>query len=108
MKRLSWSALLFTFFAITQNLLAANLPLTFHWNSANEAPVLRVETYEIKEGPHDELRIHFNPADAKVLQALTAQNLGKTLILKQGERILATPKIKAAITGQDFVVNHRK
>ncbi len=108
MKRLSWSALLLIFFAITKNLLATNLPLTFHWNSANEAPALRVETYEIKEGPQHELRIHFNPADAKALQTLTAQNFGKTLILKQGERALARPTIKAAITGQDFVVNHSK
>lgn len=108
MKRLSWAALLFAFVGIAGNLNAAMLPLTFHENDAQQTPVLRVEAYEIKEGPNQELRIHLNAEDAKGLQQLTAKNIGKTLILKQGERVLATPTIKAAITGQDFVVNHRK
>jgi preprotein translocase subunit SecD len=54
------------------------------------------------------IRIHLNAEDAKFLQNMTAKNLGRTLILMQGERVLASPTIRAAIQGQDFVVTLKK
>lgn len=104
MKRLSWSALFFALAMLASSLSANPLPLTFHWSESAAPPALRVESYEMKAGPNQELRIHLNPKDAKVLQDMTANNLGRTLILKQGERVLASPTIRAAIQGQDFVV----
>jgi hypothetical protein len=108
MKRLSWNTLLFALLMIAQSLAAGPLPLTFHWTETTAAPALRVESYEMKEGPNQELRIHLNAEDAKALQALTARNMGRTLIVKQGERTLASPTIRAAIEGQDFVVTMKK
>jgi hypothetical protein len=108
MKRLSWSALFFALVMIASSLSAAPLPLTFHWSDNAATPALRVESYEMKEGPNQELRIHLSPEDAKILQQMTAKNLGRTLILKQGERVLASPTIRAAIQGQDFVVTLKK
>ena len=108
MKRLSWSALFFALAMIASSLSATPLPLTFHWSDSVAPPALRVESYDMKEGPNQELRIHLNPEDARVLQEMTAKNLGRILILKQGERVLASPTIRAAIQGQDFVVTLKK
>lgn len=108
MKRLMRSALFFALTLSAHILSATPLPLTFHWAEGATAPVLRVERYEMKEGPNKELRIHLHPEDAKALQDMTARNLGRTLILKQGERVLAAPKIRAAIQGQDFVVTMKE
>jgi hypothetical protein len=93
---------------IAQSLSATSVPLTFHWSESAAPPALSVESYELKDGPNQELRIHLSPEDAKVLQDMTAKNIGRTLILKQGERILASPTIRAAIQGQDFVVTMKK
>jgi hypothetical protein len=108
MKRFSWTALFFVLFSLAHTALAATLPLTFHGSDPSAPPLLRVAAYEMKEGPNHELRIHLNAEDAKALQTITAKNLGRTLVVKQGEQVLASPTIRAAITGQDFVVSLKK
>ncbi|WP_141731095.1 hypothetical protein [Oligoflexus tunisiensis] len=108
MKKLSWGALFVELSLMSPLLLAKALPLSFHLTEESEPSVLTVLDYEMKKMGDHELSVRLKPEDAKALGQITSQNLGRRLILKQGERVLASPAIKAAIQGPDFVVSTKK
>jgi len=102
MRRFFIGAPLLVLFSFASFLSAASLQLHFQVVKPPLTQTLTLDDYQIKEGSGLHLMIHLPPKEAMALQDLTAKNIGQTLLLKQGDRVLASPTIRDRIEGQEF------
>ncbi|MDQ3232743.1 MAG: hypothetical protein M3Q07_13080 [Pseudobdellovibrionaceae bacterium] len=107
MSRSICGALALSFFVSAQTLFAGILPLTFQVPGASPSKPLIVSEYKVTDGQDLQINIHLNQDQAQELNKLTAANVGRKLVVKQGERELASPTIRTATWGQDFMVSFK-
>jgi hypothetical protein len=54
-----------------------------------------------------QMKVHIGPEAAEALRELSGKNIGRQLQVKQGDRVLFTPTIKAVLESQDLMLSFK-